>query len=264
MEELDWSKDGKQFRYEKTIKPRDDKFTDNPSVIKVSNDATLEDYYEEVYDFITNLEKKGVVTDRNQIAFLFKSVKNDKVIGLAEYLEDRGVQIFSPRSSLFFQRDEIQLLLGAIVFVFPDLFEILKWSDTAKLEVWDYYQSCKYKFAQALRYNQNEHQPLLQWCQTRAKEHLTLVENTNYGSTYHIAFFQRGKDGKPVFDESFEAILGDPAQYIKNLAGSEIYGCVVKKTTKSDKWFDNYLKRTNEQIEMLKTISLLKSILNMR
>jgi DNA helicase-2/ATP-dependent DNA helicase PcrA len=181
MEELDWSKDGKQFRYEKTIKPRDDKFTDNPSVIKVSNDASLEDYYEEVYDFITNLEKKGVVRDRNQIAFLFKSVKNDKVIGLAEYLEDRGVQIFSPRSSLFFQRDEIQLLLGAIVFVFPDLFEILKWSDSAKLDVWDYYQSCKYKFAQALRDNPKEHQPLLQWCQTRAKEHLTLVENTNYG-----------------------------------------------------------------------------------
>ena len=52
------------------------------------------------------------------------------------------------------------------------------------------------------------------------------VENTNYGSKYHIAFFQRGEDGKPVFDESFEAILGDPAQYLKNLAGSEIFGCV--------------------------------------
>jgi hypothetical protein len=90
------------------------------------------------------------------------------------------------------------------------------------------------------------------------------VENTNHGSKYHIAFFQRGDDGKPVFDESFEAILGDPALYIKNLAGSELFGCVVKKTTKSDKWFDNYLKRINEQIETLKTISLLKSILNMK
>lgn len=90
------------------------------------------------------------------------------------------------------------------------------------------------------------------------------VENTNFGSKYHIAFFQRGDDGKPVFDDSFEAILGDPAQYLKNLAGSEIFGCVVKKTTKSGKWFENYLKRTNEQIEALKTISLLKSILDMK
>ncbi len=90
------------------------------------------------------------------------------------------------------------------------------------------------------------------------------VETTSFGPKYHIAFFQRGDDGKPVFDDSFEAILGDPATYIKNLTGTEIYGCVVKKTTKSGKWFDSYLKRTNEQIEALKTISLLKSILDMK
>jgi len=90
------------------------------------------------------------------------------------------------------------------------------------------------------------------------------VENTNYGSKYHIAFFQRGEDGRPVFDDSFEAILGDPALYIKNLVGTEIFGCVVKKTTKSNKWFDNYLKRTNDEIEKLKSIDYLKSILNMK
>ncbi len=90
------------------------------------------------------------------------------------------------------------------------------------------------------------------------------VENTNYGSKYHIAFFQRGEDGKPVFDESFEAILGDPASYIKNLVGTEIFGCVVKKTTKSNKWFDNYLNRTKDEIEKLKSIDYLKSILNMK
>ena len=90
------------------------------------------------------------------------------------------------------------------------------------------------------------------------------IETTSFGSKYHIAFFQRGDDGKPVFDDSFEAILGDPATYIKNLTGTEIYGCVVKKTTKSDKWFNDYLARTKDQIEMLKTIGYLKSILNMK
>ena len=90
------------------------------------------------------------------------------------------------------------------------------------------------------------------------------VETTSFGPKYHIAFFQRGEDGKPFFDESFEAILGDPATYIKNLTGSEIFGCVVKKTTKSDKWFDSYLKRTNEEIEKLKSIDYLKSILNIK
>jgi len=181
MSELDWTKDGKQFRYDKVIEPREDDFIDNPSVIKVSSDGELIDYYEEVYQFIIDLENKGVLKDRNQIAFLFKSVKNDKVIGLAEYLEEKGIQIFSPRSSLFFQREEIQLLIGAIVFIFPDLFEVLKWSDTAKLGVWDYYESCKRKFAEEIRSDVEGHKSLLQWAQTRAKQHLTMVESTNYG-----------------------------------------------------------------------------------
>jgi DNA helicase II / ATP-dependent DNA helicase PcrA len=181
MAEMEWSKDGRKFRYDKVIQPRDGKFINIPSVIKVSNDSSLEDYYKEVYHFIIDLEKKDVLTDRNQIAFLFKSVKNEKVIGLAEYLESKGIQIFSPRSSLFFKRDEVQLLLGAIVFVFPDLFETLKWSDTANLSIWDYYQTCKLKFANAIRENPEENKALLQWCQTRAKEHLTLTEGTNYG-----------------------------------------------------------------------------------
>jgi DNA helicase-2/ATP-dependent DNA helicase PcrA len=181
MSELDWTKKGLKFRYDKIIEPRDEIFIDNPSVIKVSNDSSLEDYYEEVYRFIIDLELKGVLKDRNQIAFLFKSVKNEKVIGLAEYLEEKGVQIFSPRSSLFFQRDEIQLLLGAIIFIFPDLFELLKWSTTATLEVWDYYLHCKHKFGNELKKDLKEHAALLKWCQTRSKEHLTLTENTDYG-----------------------------------------------------------------------------------
>lgn len=181
MDELDWTKEGKQFRYDKDIKPRIDNFIQNPSVIKVSSESSLEAYYKEVYQFIIDLEKKNVLTDRNQIAFLFKSVKNPKVIGLAKYLEEKGIQIFSPRSSLFFQREEIQLLLGAIIFIFPDLFDILKWSDDAKLDVWNYYETCKKKFAIALRENLEENAHLLKWCQTKAKEHLTLVENTNYG-----------------------------------------------------------------------------------
>jgi hypothetical protein len=87
------------------------------------------------------------------------------------------------------------------------------------------------------------------------------IENTNFGYMYHIAFFKGGDRGIPVFDESFEAILGDPATYIKNLTGSGIYGCVVKKTEKSGKWFEEYLKRTIGYIQMRKMGSSLKSIL---
>jgi hypothetical protein len=86
------------------------------------------------------------------------------------------------------------------------------------------------------------------------------IETTPVGSKYHIAFFKADEEGNPTFDESFEAILGDPGKYIENLSGAGVYGCVVKKTTKSSKWFDNYLKRALEHIKIHNMVGVLKSI----
>ena len=74
------------------------------------------------------------------------------------------------------------------------------------------------------------------------------IDRSTVGPMYHIAFFKEGDDGVPMFDGSFEAVLACPGTYISNLAGSGIYGCVVKKTTKSAKWFEDYLKRTLETL----------------
>ncbi len=183
MNDVDWNEGKTMFRYPKTIKPREGYFTDIPSVIKVSNDKSFEDYCKEVLSFIRSMEKSGKLTDHNQIAFLFKSVKNERVIELANYLEANGINVFSPRSSLFFERDEVQLLLGALVFIFPTLFEDLKWNEDAHLEIWHTYKSWKAKFADEIRKDAAKHDALLKWCQKRAKEHLTLSKNTNYGFT---------------------------------------------------------------------------------
>ena len=86
------------------------------------------------------------------------------------------------------------------------------------------------------------------------------VDKTDIGHTYHIAFFKPDEEGYVEFDESFEAILGDPGKYIENLSGAGVYGCVVKKTTKSSKWFDDYLKRALEHITITKMVGVLKSI----
>ena len=181
MGRLDWEKDGETFRYEKTIQPREDDFHELPTVLKVSSDGSQEDYFEEVYQFIMELESSGTLKDRNQLAFLFRSVKNDQVIELANYLEVRGIQVFSPRSALFFEREEVQLLLGALIFIFPNLFDDLKWSKDAHLDVWDYYERCKVRFADELRSDFEKHQALLSWAQEKSKAHLTLTEGTNYG-----------------------------------------------------------------------------------
>jgi DNA helicase-2/ATP-dependent DNA helicase PcrA len=180
MEQQDWSEGTTQFRYPKTIQPRNDKFPKSASVIRVSSDVSFEDYCNEVLNFIKSLQESGTLTDYNQIAFLFKSVKNERVIELATFLEENGINVFSPRSALFFEREEVQLLFGAIIFIFPNLFTDLKWKDDANLEIWNTYQLWKENFANAVRQDTKKHKDLLQWCQRKAKEHITLSKNTNY------------------------------------------------------------------------------------
>jgi len=183
MGELNWSHGGQTFRYEKEIQPREGDFPANPSVIKLASDLSIDAYYQEVYQFIRQLEAAGKLKDLNQIAFLFKSVKNQKVIGLAEYLEERGIKVFSPRSALFFEREEVQLLLGALVFIFRDLFEVLKWSDDANLRIWVYYDNCRRRFADAIRADKQKHGALLKWSADKARELSQLTDKTTYGFT---------------------------------------------------------------------------------
>ena len=74
------------------------------------------------------------------------------------------------------------------------------------------------------------------------------VENTAVGDMYHIAFFKPDEEGFVQFDESFEAIFADPVIYVKNLSGTNLFGCILRKTTHSYKWFDNYLKKAKENV----------------
>ena len=74
------------------------------------------------------------------------------------------------------------------------------------------------------------------------------VENTAYGDKYHIAFFKPDGEGFVEFDETFEAIFADPVAYVENLNGTELFGCVLRKTTQSHKWFNNYLTKAKENV----------------
>ena len=67
------------------------------------------------------------------------------------------------------------------------------------------------------------------------------VEKSQMGYTYHMAFFREDENGMPQFDDAFEAILADPMIYVKNLVGSGLSGCIVKKTETSDNWWTEYL-----------------------
>jgi len=88
----------------------------------------------------------------------------------------------------------------------------------------------------------------------------TPIGGNQLGDNYHLAFFKENEEGLPEFDDAFEAILGDPESYIKNLVGAGLYGCVVRKTTKTGKWFNDYLTSVKDSV----IVDNVKSITNLK
>lgn len=213
MDGMDWTAGTTQhFRYPKTIVPRSEEFHSSPSVIKVGAAGHQDRYFEEVAAFIKTLEASGKITDYNQVAMLFRSVKNEQVLDLAAFLETQGIPVFSPRSALFFERDEIKLLLGAIIFLFPNLFEDLKWQEGANLGIWDNYKSWKGYFADALRADKEKHRTLIIWARQMARIHTTLSQHTNYALAsllYQLLEF-------PMFAELLDVSLGDSKRTLRS------------------------------------------------
>lgn len=164
-----WEHGGKTFRYAKSILPQEGKTSIGHAVVKLPGDPQTNNWHEEVLAFLQTLRKTHL-EDWNQVAFLFRSVRNDRVQALAAFLEESGVPIYAPRSNLFFDREEIRLMIGALLFIFRIFADIrTKWgSQYGKLAIWDYYDACLGLFAGHLRVQ--EHTDLKNWCLHRNRE----------------------------------------------------------------------------------------------
>lgn len=210
----DWRDGGKLFRYDKTIVPRDASFPDTPSVLRISQ-SDHGDFHEEVTAFLHGLRDNGL-TDWNQVAFLFRSVKSDKVLALAHHLEEQGIPVYSPRSNLFFEREEVRLMIGALIFLFPQYPSIRQTREGVELAIWEYYDhSCFRAFTEELRKPENA--SLLAFVRPLAKRHLAMPAPADYGLTglfYQLLQF-------PLFSRflSEEAMAGvDKGRASRNLA----------------------------------------------
>ena len=87
--------------------------------------------------------------------------------------------MFSPRSNMFFEREEIRLMIGALIFLFPQFPKVRAWAEGINLPIWDYYDHLCFKtFIDELRKPENK--SMLDWARPLAKRHAILTQNTDY------------------------------------------------------------------------------------
>ena len=137
---FNWNK----YRYEKHLKSGIGKRVDGATVFKCIEDD-VEKQAEKIELFIQGLFDNGNITDLNQVAFLFKSVKHTRVVGLANALEQRGISVYSPRSDMFFEREEVKQILGCLISCFTDYIGDLKsnaFMPCLSEDMWGYFKSC--------------------------------------------------------------------------------------------------------------------------
>lgn len=176
--EFEW----KNFRYAKNIIPAKKNQVDGvPTVIKVAGQRDAENWGDNIIEFITKLKENNTISDYNQIAFLFRSVKHERVIAIAEYLEKHGIPIYSPRSDMFFERNEIKLLIGILLVVFPNYLRTIQTDKFMPKGMLKYFtEKCLPVFVEFQKANPNA--PLIKWCAKKG------IEHSNPNATFDYAF----------------------------------------------------------------------------
>lgn len=189
----DFKFEWKNYRYPKTIVPHEKSELSVPSVIRISSSDDERMWAEKIHTFIKKLKDTGKIEDYNQIAFLFSSLKHIRVKALAKYLEDGGVNVYSPRSDAFFERDEIRLLIGCLMLTFPKYVSALE-NEEFKYEftkLYEYYNGCAVMANKMLADPKNI--DLLKWIRKTGKTHFSLSGNTDYaysGLLYQMFAFE--------------------------------------------------------------------------
>ena len=134
------------FRTPKKLEASRSSSAKNPSVLRLAGLHNRKEWQEKILHFIRSLKDAGKLTDYSQIAFLFRSVRTPDVQALMQFLEDNNVNVYSPRSKMFFQRGEVQFAIGCLISMFPEYMKSLN-SGTfnfqgTKPDYVKYYKSC--------------------------------------------------------------------------------------------------------------------------
>lgn len=181
------------YRFDKKIEPHEQTTLHSSAVVKLAGINDTDEWHEKILRFINDLKDSGKLKDYNQIAFLFNSVKHPRVTALARFLENNHINVYSPRSDMFFQRDEIRLAIGCLMLMFPRYVQGLENGDYTFLqpEHLTYYRNCIMTANEYLTKPKNIE--LLKWIRHRGKDHVGLIGTTDYaycGLMYQLFEFQ--------------------------------------------------------------------------
>lgn len=182
-----------RFRYSKRIEPHEKSEIQSPCVVKLASRDDEDEWHERVLNFINRLKASGKLTDYNQLAFLFSSVRHLRVTALASFLEKNGINVYSPRSDMFFKRNEIKLALGCLMLMFPKYVAGLENGEYTFLRQghYFYYRDC-IMTANAF-VTQPENKSLKRFIKQHGKDHVGLTGTTDYaysGLLYQLFMFE--------------------------------------------------------------------------
>ena len=182
-----------QYRYPKTIVANKKKDIKSPAVITLSGIEDEQEWHEKVRQFIEDFTNTPHFENLNQIAFLFNSVKTDRATGLAAYLENHGVNVYSPRSNMFFDRHEIKMMIGFLLVLFPKYVQDLENGKHKYLsaEAEKYYVNCIQNVTEYIKKPENE--KILKWVIQHGRMHMNLGTNLDYafsGLVYQLFAFE--------------------------------------------------------------------------
>ena len=181
-----------KYRYDKRIVPHKQSVLNSPAVIRIATENGEEAWHKENLAFIRMLLDSGKIKDLNQIAFLFNSVKNDKVVKLARFLEDNGINVYSPRSDMFFERYEVKMMIGCLLLCFSEFGYKIQDRDFKYVDesLCQYYESCMQLVGEYLETPEGE--ALADMLGEMADYHSFMEKNTDYafsGIAYRLLTF---------------------------------------------------------------------------
>ena len=133
------------YRYSKHIVAAGDQKDNQKEFVYSCGGDSLEKEKTDLYKLVKKLKENNNISDYNQVVFLFRSVKSKEAKEISDYFEGNGIPIYSPRSEMFFEREEVKQMIGCIMLCFKDYtnqFMAKSFSSYVPEKLYEYYGQC--------------------------------------------------------------------------------------------------------------------------